>query len=80
MFVDEDHSKLPTLNWLPKLHKRPPYKARFVANSSVCTTIELSLAFLAITNQNINIVKQYLKGMVKIYFGLINIQARFLIN
>ena len=22
-FVDEDHSKLPTLYWLPKHHKRP---------------------------------------------------------
>ena len=23
VFVDKDHSKLPTLYWLPKLHKRP---------------------------------------------------------
>ena len=23
LFVDEDHSKLPTLYWLPKLHKLP---------------------------------------------------------
>ena len=30
------------LNWLPKLHKRP-YKARFNANSSSCTTSELSI-------------------------------------
>ena len=27
--------------WLPKLHKRP-YKAMFIANSSSCTTAELS--------------------------------------
>ena len=27
--------------WLPKLHKRP-YKARFIANSSACSTSELS--------------------------------------
>ena len=27
--------------WLPKPHKRP-YKARFIANSSSCTTTELS--------------------------------------
>ena len=40
LFVDEDHSKLPTLYWLPKLHKRP-YKSRFTANSSACTTTEL---------------------------------------
>ena len=23
VFVDEEHSKLPTLNWLPNLHKYP---------------------------------------------------------
>ena len=32
---------LPTMYWLPKLHKRP-YKARFIANSRSCTTTELS--------------------------------------
>ena len=42
LFVDEDHSKLPTLYWLPKLHKRP-YKSRFITNSSACTTTELSI-------------------------------------
>ena len=42
LFVDEDHSKLPTLYWLPKLHKRP-YKSRFIANSSACTSTELSI-------------------------------------
>ena len=39
--VNEGQDKLPTLYWLPKLHKRP-YKARFIANSSSCTTTELS--------------------------------------
>ena len=33
--------RLPTIYWLPKLHKTP-YKARFIANSSSCTTTELS--------------------------------------
>ena len=42
VFVDEDYSKLPTLYWLPKLHKQP-YKSRFIANSSACTTTELSI-------------------------------------
>ena len=40
--VDEDHSKLTTLYWLPKLYKRP-YKSRFIANYSTCTTTELSI-------------------------------------
>ena len=38
--VNEGQDKLPTMYWLPKLHKRP-YKARFIANSSSCTTTEL---------------------------------------
>ena len=42
LFVDEDHSKLPTLYWLAKLHKRS-FKSRFIANSSACTTTELSI-------------------------------------
>ena len=42
LFVDEDHSKLPTLYRLPKLHKQP-YKLRFIANSIACTTSELSI-------------------------------------
>ena len=39
--VKERQDKLPTMYWLPKLHKRP-YKARFIANSSSCTTTLLS--------------------------------------
>ena len=38
--ITESLEKLPTFYWLPKLHK--PYKARFVANSSSCTTTGLS--------------------------------------
>ena len=45
VLVAEDHSKLPTLYWLPELHKRP-YKSRFIANSSSCTTTELSILFI----------------------------------
>ena len=33
--------KLPTMYCIPKLHKTP-YKARFIANSSVCTTTHMS--------------------------------------
>ena len=38
--VKERLDRLPTMYWLPKLHKRP-YKARFIANYSSCTTTEL---------------------------------------
>ena len=37
----ENQDIVPTLYWLHKLHKNP-YKARFIANSSSCTTTELS--------------------------------------
>ena len=39
--VNESQGKLPTMYWLSKLHKRP-YKGRSIANSSSCTTTELS--------------------------------------
>ena len=39
--IKEKQDILPMLYWLPKLHKRP-YKARFVANFSSCTTTVLS--------------------------------------
>ena len=39
--VNEGQDELPTMYWLPKLHKRP-YKTRFIANSSSCTSTELS--------------------------------------
>ena len=42
VFVYEGHSNLSTLYWLSKLHKIP-YKSRFIANSSSCTTTELSI-------------------------------------
>ena len=45
LFVDEHHSKLPALYWLPKLHKRP-YKSHFIANSGACTTTELSILLI----------------------------------
>ena len=61
LFVDEDHSKLPTLYWLPKIHKRS-YKSSFTANSSACTTTELSIlltsCLTAIKTMSLNIAQQ----------------------
>ena len=83
LFVDENHSKLPTLYWLPKLHKQP-YKSCFIANSSACTTTELSIlltsCLTAIKTMSLNIAQQFMKEMVKYYFGLLKIQVKFLIN
>ena len=59
LFVDEDFSKLPTLYWLLKLHKRT-YKLPFIANSSACTTTELSIL---LTSCLIAIKKHVIKYM-----------------
>ena len=48
VFVDEGHSKLPTLDWLPKLNKRP-YKSRFIANSRSYTSTLLILLTSCLT-------------------------------
>ena len=60
-----------------------PYKSRFIANSSSCSITELSIlltsCLTAIKNHEI-LYNSFLKGIVKIDFGLINIQWKFLIN
>ena len=79
--VNEDQERLPTFYWLPKLHKKT-YKARFIANSSSCTTTELSKlltsCFTTIKIMLLNIVKKSVKGPVKIFFGQSNIHVRYL--
>ena len=62
VFVDEDHSKLPTLNWLPKLHKIP-YKSRFIANSSPSTTTELLIILTSCLTSIKNHVIKYCESV-----------------
>ena len=75
-----NQEKVPMLYWLPKLHKKP-YKVRFIANSSSCTTTELSklltLCLIAVKNMSSSIVKRYMRNPVKSYFGLLKIQVKF---
>ena len=72
----ENQDKVPTLYWLPKLHKKP-YKARFITISSSCTTTELSKlltsCLTAVKNMLSNIVKRYMRDLEKTYFGLLKI-------
>ena len=83
VFVDEDHSKLPTIYWLPKLHTLP-YTSRFIANSSSCTTTYssflLTSCLTAIKDHVINYCTTVNERNGKKYFGLLKIQMRFLIN
>ena len=47
-----------TIYWLPKLHKRT-YKSRFIANSSSCTTTELSILLTSCPTAIKNYVIKY---------------------
>ena len=63
------------------LNSIKPYKARFIANSSSCTTTELSKlltsCLTAVKNMLSNTVKRYMRDPVKTYFGLLKIQVKF---
>ena len=66
---------LPTIYWLPKLHKSP-YKSRFIANSSHCSlkdlSIHISSALTAVKSHLINYCKTaYINSGVN-YFWSIN--------
>ena len=53
--VKERQDKLPTMYWLPK-----PYKARFIANYSSCTTTELSkLLTSSLTAVKSRVIRNY---------------------
>ena len=73
--VKEQQDKLPAMYWLPKLHKRP-YKARFIANSSACTTTELS-KLLTSCHTAIKLVGCFgLSGPLRQYFSLYRAVSR----
>ena len=55
--------RVPTLHWLPKLHKKT-YKARFIANSSSCTLTELSKS---LTSCLAAVKKRVIKYCEKVY-------------
>ena len=81
--VKERKDKLPTMYWLPRLHKRP-YKASSIANFSSCTTTELSKlltsCFTAVNLVSLGTMRQCMKGQGKICFGLLKILVRYLVN
>ena len=60
--------------WLPKLHRKP-YGARFIANSSSCTTTGLSgllTSYFATVKGHVpGTVKRYMRDPIGIYFGLL---------
>ena len=81
--IKEMQDRLPTLYWLPKLHKRP-YKARFTANSSSCTTTVLSKlltsCLTAVKNIGLDTMILFTKGTELTIFGQLKILMMFSIN
>ena len=78
--VKVNQDKVPTLYWLPKLNKKT-YKARSIANSSSCTTTELSKL---LTSCLTAVKKHIIKYCEKVYersgknlFFLLKIQVKF---
>ena len=79
--VKASQGRLPTMYWLPKLHKGP-YKARFIANSSSCTTTELSelltSCLTAVTNHIIKYCEKVYERSCKNLFWSIKISGEVL--
>ena len=74
--VKERQDRLSTMYWLPKLHKRP-YKARFIANSSSCTTTDffklLTSCLTAVKNHGIRYYdKVYERSGKNLFWSIIN--------
>ena len=76
----ENQDKVPTLYWLPKLHKNP-YKARLIAYSSSCTTTELSKlltsCLTAVKKHVIKYCEKEYERSGKNLFWSIKIQVKF---
>ena len=83
MSIKEKQDRLPTLYWLPKLHKRS-YKALFIANSSSCTITILSKlltsCLTAVKNIALDTMILFTKGTELIIFGQLKIPMKFSIN
>ena len=81
--IKEKQDRLPTLYWLPKLHKRP-YKACFIVNSSSCTTTVLSKlitsCLTAVKNIGLDTMILFTKGTELTIFGQLIILMMFSIN
>ena len=55
--------ELPTLYWLPKLHKSP-YGSRFIAASNICTTKPLSRLLIGCLSLVVTQFREYCEGIL----------------
>ena len=83
VFVDEDHSKLHTLYWSPKLHKDAISRVLLLTLTHVLLLIchlILTSCLTAIKNHVLEYCETVFERNGKIYLGLLRTQARFLTN
>ena len=78
----ENQEKVPTLYWLPKLHKKPIKQDLLlilvlVRQQNFLNCYPCVLEVLTLLS---SIVETYMRDPVKTYFGLLKIQVKFLIN
>ena len=73
--LDTKDKFLPSLYWLPKLHK-DPYKFRYIAASSHCTTKHLSIL---LTN-GLEKIQRYFMSRCKIIFGNSGINGMWILK
>ena len=71
----DDQNDLPSLYWLPKLHKTP-YKARFIAGSSKCSTTELSKILTSV----LSTIKQGLQAYCDVVFSRSGINQMWILK
>ena len=73
--LTDEEEKLPQMYWIPKLHKKP-YKARFIAGSSSCTTTRLS----KLITSCLKLVKSHCISYCKIIYDRNGVNAMWIIN
>ena len=73
--LTDEEEKMPQMYWIPKLHKKP-YKARFIAGSSSCTTTRLS----KLITSCLKLVKSHCISYCKTIYDRTGVNAMWIIN
>ena len=73
--LTEKERNLPQIYWIPKLHKKP-YKSRFIAGSSSCTTTKIS----KLITSSLKLVKNHCIRYCKTIFNRTGVNSMWIIN
>ena len=73
--LQQKDKNLPRIYWIPKLHKTP-YKARFIAGSSSCTTTKLS----KLITECLKLVKCHCTAYCKTILERTGVNSMWIIN